>query len=263
MVLRFNILVFSIILFVGCTKDKSETDFPISKVQNFDLENNNADFLINVSKLQNGQYQIEYRDTLTAKLDSTLHSKILDLQNKNRQRHEYAKIKLELDKNILYSEFKNLTKEFRKIFYQSFVLRINENQYLRIQLLPEYQKANKYYDSRIIGQGPPHTLYEELKPYFMENKILYVTVENGVLKLNDNRGNEVSNYKNYALENKRFITLYEVKDDQTYQDFVTLYSQLIQWHNELKTSIDNENNGIEKKDEYKFMIVEKTHHNNV
>jgi len=257
--IKFSILFFLLIFIVSCKEGESEINFPVSKVNNFDLENNNADFLVNVSRLQNGKYQIEYRDTLIANLDSTLHSKILDLKYKNEQYHEYATIKLELDMNIPYREFKRLTKEFRKAFYQSFVLRTNESKYLRIKLLPEYQNENEYYDSRIIGQGPRHTLYEELKPYFTENKILHIVVENGVLMLNDNGGNEVPDYKKYALENKRFITLYDIKDDQTYQDFVTLYSQLRQWHDELKVSIENDK--TVKIDEYKFMIEEKTYHN--
>lgn len=249
-------------LFISCEKNENGTEYPLSNVNNFDLENNDVDFLINVIKLPNNEYQIEYRDTLISKIDSTLHGKILDLKNRNKRIHEQATIKLEIDKQILYSEFKNLTAEFRKVFYQSFVLKTEGNKYLRIQLLPYYQVANEYYDNRIKGLGPPHTLYEELKPYFTENKVLYVTILNGEMKLFDNNGNKILNYKNYALKNKRFITLYEIKDDQSYQDFVTLYSQLIEWHNELKVLIDNENGGTEKTDKYRFMIAEKTHHNN-
>ena len=129
----------SIFLIVSCSNDTSKIDFPISKVTNFDINNNDEDYIINVSRLKNGDYQIEYRDTLIAKLDSTLHGKILDLEKQNRRIHEYAFVKLELDKKITYHEFLILTNEFRKVFYQSFVLKTNDKDYLRIQLLPEYQ----------------------------------------------------------------------------------------------------------------------------
>ena len=257
--LYISTLVF--FLFFSCSNQKKEIDFPISKVANFDIDNNDENYLINVSRFENGEYKIEYRNTLITKLDSTLHSKIINLKEKNSRIHEYATVKLELDKQIPYREFKILTHEFRKAFHQLFVLKTNGNEYLRIQLLPEYQDINEYYDDRIKGLGPPHSLFEELKPFFTDNKILYATIKNGELDLIDNMGNQISDYKNYAFENKRFITLYEIQDEQSYQDFVTLYSQLIEWHNEIKQIIDKNAGKKQDLDEYKFLIAEKTHHN--
>jgi hypothetical protein len=260
--LKFNILILTLLLFISCEKSERNVDYPKSNIANFDLENNKEDYLINVSRLKNGEYQIIYRDTLISDIDSTLHSKILDLKNKNRRIHEYASVELELDKNITYNEFRNLTSEFRKVFYQKYILKTDGNGYFRIQMLPYYQNDTEYFDDRIKGLGPPHTLYEELKPYFTENKILYITIKDGKLKMIDNNGDDVPNYKEYALTNKRFITLYDIKDDQTYEDFVLLYSQIIEWQLELKSVIEKGNKESEEMDEYKFMIVEKTHHNN-
>jgi len=256
--IKLYILIFPILFIISCINDKNEIDFPTSNVNNFDLENNNADYLVNVIRLKNGEYQIEYRDTLISKLDSTLHGRILDLKKNNRRIHEHATIKLQLGKDILYSEFKKLTDEFRKVFYQKFVLSTSNDKYLRIQLLPYYQVEDEYIDGRIKGLGPPHTLYEELKPYFTENKVLYVTIDNGILRLIDNKNNKITDYKKFALNKKSFITLYKIESDQTYQDFVNLYSQLVKWRNELKILIEEENKDTKQTDEYQFMIAEKT-----
>lgn len=263
MELKFNIVILAFLLFISCEKSENNVEYPKSNIDNFDIEKNKEDYLINVRKLQNGEYQIIYRDTLVSKIDSTLHSKILDLQNNNRQIHEYALVKLELDKNIPYIDFKNLTSEFRKVLYQKYILKTDKNGYFKIQMLPYYQNDTEYFDDRIKGVGPPHSLYEELKPYFTENKILYVTIKEGKLKMIDNNGNEVKNYKEYALKNKRFITLYDIKDNQSYQDFVTVYSQLIVWLDEIYKSIDHKKSGTDDMDEYKIMIEEKMHHKTV
>ncbi|MCC4214770.1 hypothetical protein [Leeuwenhoekiella parthenopeia] len=257
MKLKFNILILIFLLLESCENSVNNIEYPESKVENFDINNNDEDYLIKVSNLKSGEFQIIYRDTLVTKSDSTLHSKILNLADENRRHHEYASVLLALDKNLPYKDFKKLTNEFRKVFYQKYILRTENNGYFKIHLPPYYQNDNEYFDNRIKGLGPPHTLYKELKPHFSSTKILYVSIEKGNLKMIDNKNQEVKNYIQYARDNKRFITLYYIKENQSYQDFITVYSNLLFWIDEIHASIDNSKNSTDGLDEFKIMIAEK------
>ena len=195
-----------ILVSISCSKNRNQINLPQSDYTNYSIEENLSDYLIYVEQVTVSEFRIiDDNDTLTTKLDSSLHSRIDSLRFKRRH-HDYPKIVLSLDKNVPYQTFQNLTKEFRKAFKQSFVLDLKGEKDLRITLPPYIQNDSEYIVDRLKGKGAPN-YYSELEPYFLENKVLNLKVSINEFQLTDLNSNKIPDLKTYAEFNEKFVLL--------------------------------------------------------
>lgn len=244
-------------VFISCSKDGNRIDLPQSDFTNYSIKENSTEYLIFVDQISQTEFRIIDNDTLIIKLDSTSHSRIDSFQNRKRS-HDYPKIVLSLDKELSYKTFQNLTKEFRKVFNQSFVLDLNGTKDIRITLPPYIQNESEYIMDRLKGKGAPN-YYAELEPYFMENKVLNLKVSSNEFILTDLNSNKISDLKKYVELNNKFVLLFELSTDSKYQDYVNLISYLKSTFTEIIEKDKSENNLTDEQiqEKYRFIIEEK------
>jgi len=253
-----------ILLFISCSKQEKGIELPTSDFNNFTISENSSDYFIYVNQLSNEKYEIIDNDTLFSILDSTLHEKIYEFNN-YRRNHEYPKIVLNLDKKTPYLDFKNLTKEFRKVFNQSFVINLKGEDDLRLQFPPYIQNESEYIMPELKGKGAPDYkyLFEE---YSIENKYLNLAVSaTSDLKITDSKSELITDLKEYWLKNKKLIIFYEFEQKCDLQNYVDMFSYV----NKIKTEIwklekvSEELTDEKIRGKYSIILEEKTHYNNV
>jgi len=255
--MKITLYILTFLLLFSCSKEETTFKLPSSDFSNYNLNEHKNDYVITVEQLSNTKYRIVDRDTIIVTLDSTLHSKIF-----NKKRDNYPTVLLNLDKNTSYSDFRQLTKEFRKSFKQIFVLNLKNNNAIRISLPPYIQTDNEYIDSILKGHGAPNN-YNEFKPYIEQKKVLNLRVTNSEITLKDLQDNKILDFKEYALKNKKFIIFYEFDSDCNYQNYVDMTSFIKSVQKDIWKKEKNENNLTENefRGKYLFIVEEKTHPN--
>ncbi|WP_025663303.1 hypothetical protein [Aquimarina megaterium] len=255
--IKYLFLTPIVLLLFSCQQPGNEIELPSSSFSNFDIKKNTKDYFISVKQLTDKKYQIIYRDTIVARLDSTLHSKIIDLKESNRGYHEYPSIMLSLDKNLPYDDYKELTTEFRKLYYHRFVLKLGNHEHFRTYMFPYQKIENKYLEPRISTNKAP-SIYNEFRSYFEENKYVIFSLKNESFIVNDSKGNLIEDYVEYALQHKKFITFYTLHPSATYQDYIDLISHIESLHTTIKDTIEHQTNITyqELNDTYMFALME-------
>lgn len=255
MKLLTQILIF--LFFISCSKNGNQINLPKSDFTNFSIEENANEYLIFVNQVSQTEFRIIDDDTLITKLDSTLHSRIDSLRFQARY-HDYPKVVLSLDKKLPYQTFQDLTKEFRKAFKQSFILDLKGKKDLRITLPPYIQNDSEYIVENLRGKGAPN-YYPELKPYFLEKKVINLKIIANEFLITDSNSNKISDLKKYAELNNKFVILFEFSTDSTYQDYINMVSYLNSTFTEIieKEKAENRLTDEEIQEKYRFIIEEK------
>lgn len=254
--LKLIVLIIFTILLYSCQNSTSSIQLPSSDYTNFDMKKSKIDYLIQVHQLTDSTFQIIYRDTLVASLDSTLHPKVLNLKQKNQRLHEYPELLLSLDKDLSYTKFKLLALEFRKLLFQRYILKLDNGEHLSTYQFPIQKEENVYLDSRIKGQEVP-PFFKEFKPYFEQGNYLFFSLKNKAIHIKDPNGASISDYTSYALTHKQFIIFYELDQRATYQDYIYLISNMMRRQERIRETIEK-NKGLSNQDRmenYKFILL--------
>lgn len=250
------VLVMLILLLHSCQIKSISITLPSSDYDNFDINKSKIDYLIQVNQLTDSTFQIIYRDTLVASLDSSLHRKVLDLKKNNQRLHEYPALLLSLDKSLDYKRFNLLILEFRKLLFQRYILKLDNGAYLRTYQFPIQKDENVYLDSRLKGQEAP-SFIEEFYPYYEKRNYLVFTLRNEVIHINDGNGIPISDFTNYALTHKQHITFYELDERATYQDYIYLISNMMHMQEGIRETIEKnkDSSNQDSMENYKFILL--------
>lgn len=246
--------------FYSCNTNVASIPLPSSNFTNIDPQELSSNHLIEVHGLSDQKYKVIYRDTLVATLDSTLHTKILNLKQQNRQYHEYPSVLFSLDKNLSYKKFRELVTEFRKLNFQRIILKLDKEKYLRTYELPIQREENLYLDSRLKESYAPSFL-KECKPYFKKDTYLQCSIENNSVVVRDAKGTLIPDYVNYASMQKELITFYTLKSEATYGDYVQLMSTILKMQQKIQERISEKSVMTTKwdKNDHTFILLEKSY----
>lgn len=254
-------ILFAFLVFNSCKNEKTfKIQLPTAGYTNIESNEIHETPIFKVSQINNTKYEIVFKDTLFLEIDTTTHSKIYNLKIRNSGYHDYFHTALiELDKNISYSEFNKVLKEFRKVNIQRFIFTLQNNSYLSFGLFPYFPSESDYIEDRLRGYSPPRTSveFDHYNKLLEEKKYVKFEIEDGIVKIIDHNGDEVLNYKEFALANKKYFIIYHINDEQTYEDFITVFSKIRQYQDEILEIINTKTESIKENNEYRFIIIEK------